>query len=271
MPLNPTATMTFVDYEVLETGVRCHFVSPNPGAGQDSDYYIVLSDVDLAGTTTQAQLAALAKAALNRKLLATGVAATLATLIGQNIILDNSTAPPPDPTTGVYTPLFITPWSLNSIGVELAALAVAAPVSTAWGTNNLARGVPFTLSKTTTLVKACWHNGATLGSNVDVGVYSNTAARLCATGSVAQSGTNTLQEAALTGTLTLTPGRYYLALALSATAGTIFSAAPSVALLKSLGAFQAATSFPLPATATPAVVASAVLPYFGVSLRSLVV
>lgn len=270
MSFNPTATMTFRDYEVLDVGVRCHFESPNPGPGENSDYYIILSVVDVVGKSL-AQLTALAKAALNEKLLATGISDVLDPLIGQNIVLDGASSPPLDPTTGPSDPVFITPWSPISLGTNLAALAVAAPVSTAWGTNNLARGVPFTLQKTITVVKGFWYNGATLGSNVDVGIYNNSASKLCSTGSVAQAGTNALQEAVLTGTLTLTPGRYYLALSLSVSTGTIFSAVPNVNLLKSLGAFQAASSFPLPATATPAVVSAAILPYFGVSLRSLVV
>lgn len=273
MPLNPTATMTFTDYEVLDAGIRCHFVSPNPGAGMASDWYVTLSDVDLAGSTTVAQLAALAKAALNRKLLATGIAATLDTLIGSNIVLDGGSAPPPDPTTGVSNALFITPWSAASLGVELAALAVAAPASTAWGTNNLARAVPFVLAKTVTLSKAFWYNGGVASGNVEVAVYSNAApaARLCTTGAIAQGTISVLQEAALSGTLTLIPGRYYLTLGLSSTTGTVFASAPSIQLLKSLGTVQAATTLPLPATLTPVVTSAAILPYCGVSLRSLVV
>jgi hypothetical protein len=268
--VNPTATMTFMDYEVLDIGVRLHFVSPNPGAGQASDYYITLSDVELAGVTSQAQLSALVKGALNRRLLATGIAGDLDSFIGQSLVLDGVTGLPPDPITGLNNPLMLTPWSPLSLGVELAALATPAPTSTAWGTANLARMVPFTLVKTATLVKGFWANGATANGNVCVGVYNNAAERLCTTGSVAQTGTSVLQEAALTGTLTLAPGRYYLALSSSSATATFLAVAPNVQVLKALGMAQAASAFPLPASITPAALASAVLPLCGVSLRNLV-
>jgi hypothetical protein len=270
MPLNPTATMTLADYEVLDVGVRLHFVSPNPGAGQASDYDVVVSDVELASTKTQAELAALVKGALNRRLLATGIAGDLAGFVGQSLVLDGVTGLPPDPLTGLSNALMLTPWSPASLGVELAALGVAAPSSTAWGTANLARIVPIVVVKTVEVVKAFWGNGASVAGNVDVAIYGTNAERFCATGSTGQVGVNVLQEATLTGTLRLTPGRYYMALALSSAAATVLASAPSVQLLKAFGTAQAASAFPLPASIVPAATASAVLPFFGVSLRNLV-
>ena len=40
MAVKTNATMTFVSYEVEDAGVRFHFVCPDPGPGELSDYYL---------------------------------------------------------------------------------------------------------------------------------------------------------------------------------------------------------------------------------------
>lgn len=87
MPLATNATMTFTDYETGDEGITLHFVSPNPGPGQVSDYFILLTDADLATITTQLQLKNLVETKLKRKLRANGIAAKLDPFIGQSLII----------------------------------------------------------------------------------------------------------------------------------------------------------------------------------------
>ena len=71
----------------------------------------------------------------------------------------------------------------------------------------------------------------------------------------------------------LAAGRYYWAVALDNTTGTLYFSATSgsnVGLVRQIGVAQMAAAFPLPATITPAVMASASVPIIGHSLRTLV-
>lgn len=85
MALATNATMTFRDYEVQDTQIVMHFTCPAPGAGNVSDYYIALTDTELAGVSTQGQLATLVTTKLNRKLRSTGIATKLDAFIGQSL------------------------------------------------------------------------------------------------------------------------------------------------------------------------------------------
>ncbi len=76
--------------------------------------------------------------------------------------------------------------------------------------------------------RIAWINGATAQDNLRVGIYSvvlggddpTGGALLFDSGSIAQSGTNALQEHILTQSITLEPGRYYLALMTTGTTMT---------------------------------------------------
>jgi hypothetical protein len=270
MSINPTATLQFTDYEVTDDGIRLHFVSPDPGAGNNSDYYVTLTDVELAGAQTQAALIALVQGRVNRKLNAAGIAAKLALFVGQSLVLGSVVGADAAPGPGPMLSVLVTPWSAGSLGAELAALSLAAPVSTAWATANLARVVPFVVPKPALVRKMFWANGATVAGNVDVGIYDESGSRVVSMGSVAQAGVSVLQEVDIAD-VTLGVGRYYMALAASSAAATFLASAPPLQLCKGMGCAQQAAAFPLPASATPAPFSAAVLPYFGLSLRSLVV
>lgn len=86
MPLNANLTMIFIDYLVNDDGVVLHFLCPNPGAAQESDYYVLLTDAEIASVSTTPQLATLVKSKLQRKLRATGMATKLDALIGQSLV-----------------------------------------------------------------------------------------------------------------------------------------------------------------------------------------
>ncbi len=57
MAFNPNVQFRLqADYEVLENGVRFHFVSPNPGPGLNSDYYVFFSGAEWSSISNQNQL-----------------------------------------------------------------------------------------------------------------------------------------------------------------------------------------------------------------------
>lgn len=94
MPLQSNATMTFTvfpewgkAYQVEDGGIRLHFLCPNPGPGQVSDYFIFLTDADLAGVNNQSQLATLVTTKLNRALRAAGIASKLDQFVGQSLVV----------------------------------------------------------------------------------------------------------------------------------------------------------------------------------------
>lgn len=92
MPLNINAVMTFAVYPewdkaylVEDGGIRLHFLCTNPGPGQNSDYFVFLTDTELAGASNQAQLRTLVENKLNRALRASGIASKLDQFVGQSI------------------------------------------------------------------------------------------------------------------------------------------------------------------------------------------
>lgn len=81
------ATLTFKSYEVEDTVVEMTFVNFTPGAGLPTDYTIVVTDSELSGVTTLAELRTLVKTKLQRKIQATGIASKLDPLIGQQVTI----------------------------------------------------------------------------------------------------------------------------------------------------------------------------------------
>ena len=87
MTLRANATLTFTSYEVTNEGIDFHFVSPDPGPGEPSDYFVLITDAELATVTTQLQLRTLVRDRLERKLRATGIASKLDQFIGQSLVI----------------------------------------------------------------------------------------------------------------------------------------------------------------------------------------
>lgn len=142
-----------------------------------------------------------------------------------------------------------------SLGIDASGQAITAPASVAWGANNRALFAPFVVTRNFTVQTLWWFNGATLGSNVDCGIYDSSLGLLLSTGSVAQVGLNTLQLVAVMPTV-LVPGHYYLALSLSLSTGTIFQGSlTTAARARAAGVLQADGVFPL--TTLPTLVATA--------------
>jgi hypothetical protein len=164
--------------------------------------------------------------------------------------------------------LMISPFALAACGVDIAAFGSAAPVSTAWGTANLARAFPFGLSEPALAQKVWWMNGATVSGNIDVGVYTLDGARLFSSGATLQATINVLQEVDITD-FWLGRGTYYCVLSASSATATLFTDGFNFHFAKAMGWWQAATAHPLPATLTPAAMTSSIEPLFGVAFRAL--
>jgi len=166
----------------------------------------------------------------------------------------------------------IIPWSLESISAYLSgALTTFTGLgSSTYPTANLALFIPFVLSMPVTAVKMFAYNGATVSGNIDLGLYDTTGIRLVSIGSTAQAGTGATQEFNITDT-NIGPGRFYLAVAMNNTTGTLYRGTmTNAAILQSTGMSQMATAFPLPATATLAAVSVNYVPLIALTTRTVV-
>lgn len=79
------ATLMFTGYEVRDDGVSLAFHHGDPGPGRDTTVQVLVTDAELAGVTTAAQLRTLITAKLQRKLQATNIASKLDPFIGQTV------------------------------------------------------------------------------------------------------------------------------------------------------------------------------------------
>ena len=85
MALRANAVLKFTSYGVEDGGIRLGFVCADPGAGEASDYFVFLSDADLAGVSTLAALKTLVTTKLQRQFRASGIATKLDPLLGTTI------------------------------------------------------------------------------------------------------------------------------------------------------------------------------------------
>lgn len=140
--------------------------------------------------------------------------------------------------------------------------------SGAWPEANFAFFYPFRLSRPMVVTSLFVNNGATASGNFDIGLYTAERTRLMSTGSRAQSGTNVVQEIAVPD-FTIGPACFYLALVMDGTTGTIIRSGDANANTpfgRVLGIVEQASAFPLPATATFAVLTHNLWGYiFGLS------
>ena len=158
----------------------------------------------------------------------------------------------------------------HCLGDVIAANGTAAPVSATYPSANLAIAIPVKVTETITVKKLWCMNGATASGNINMALY-NSAFILVAgteTGSTAQVGTNVTQEFTITPT-GITPGLYYIAIAMDNTTGTLFRYSFGTESAKHAGIYNQASSFDLPTVATPADAVTYV-PLMGLSTRDLV-
>lgn len=162
----------------------------------------------------------------------------------------------------------IATWSTNAVGQDLAAM-VALFASSTYPAANRALAFPFVIAHPFLVRKVFWLNGTTATTDsADVGVYTEAGALLVSGGGTAISGASGTQEVNVTDTL-LRPGRYWCAYAQNGVTATPIMSATVAGLLRAVGCAQMATAYVLPATFTPAAVASANFPVFGIASRTL--
>ena len=146
-----------------------------------------------------------------------------------------------------------------------------APASTAWPSANLAIFVPTIVHETVTVYKMAAGAGATAGSNnFDIGIYDAGGNRLVSSGATAK-GASTEHIIDVTDTV-LHPGLYYLAMSADGTGNYVMitpSGTSPVPLQKTklVGVMTMATAYTLPATATFATSATALVPIIAAYLR----
>lgn len=163
----------------------------------------------------------------------------------------------------------ITPMSYCSLGVDMAGMVSANFVSTTYPTASLAIAVPFEIAGSFLVRKVFWFNGTTVGTNnADVGVYAEDGRLLIAGGGTLTAGASATQEVDVTDTL-LKAGRYWLAYSQNGTTPTPIACTNAAGITRAMGVAQMATAYPLPATFTPAVHVSGVIPMMGIASRVL--
>lgn len=160
--------------------------------------------------------------------------------------------------------------SWHCLGTQLAANAVTAPASSTWPAANRALYIPLLVTEDITVTKLWVRNGTTASGNIDMGIYDSAFSRQVSIGSTAQAGTNVIQEFNIADTA-ITAGQYYIGIAMDNTTGTTFrysAAGGGAAIVQGWGMAQEASAFALPATATPADLASSFMPICGIATRT---
>jgi hypothetical protein len=163
-------------------------------------------------------------------------------------------------------------WTTSSmIGAKNRVFgAGSAPVSTAWPTANTAILVPFAVAVPTTFAEIFFQAGTTPGTtNYDLGLYRDDFTRIASLGSTAAvSTTDAILPAgggAFSAPVTLTRGRYYIAMNSAATSLTVRGVTYANSIARALGCISMAVgAVALPATITPAQ-ASTVIPVIGIT------
>lgn len=146
--------------------------------------------------------------------------------------------------------------------------AVLAIASAAFPTANKVLYVPIRIPSPIKVLQLYSSNGATASGNIDIGVYSKDGTKIISSGSTAQSGVNARQLFDVTDTQ-LGRGLYYMGITMSNTTGTLFRAAPSLAVLMALGLLtQTPGSFGLPANASFGAYVDAYFPICGILAQS---
>ena len=165
----------------------------------------------------------------------------------------------------------ITSWGRASIGelLHVCNPSSTASSSTAWGTVNLARFIPFTVGRPFVAKAMTISVGSTSNGTIDLGIYDDQGNQLVHKGSTTMGTASTAQQLTLTNTL-LEPGLYYMAMSCSSSTGTLLcTPLANVSCCSALGQLQMATAHPLPATATFAANTGTFTPYLMVSGRTL--
>jgi hypothetical protein len=130
---------------------------------------------------------------------------------------------------------------------------LTSPASAVWpGAANSAQFVPFTVTEPFPVTKLFWLNGVTVVGNVDAGVYTLSGTRLFSTGGVSAGAAQVPQSFTLPSRQMLSPGSYYMGLAVTSITHTLYRIFPTswAAQADLTGMKQATDAYPLPDTVT---------------------
>ena len=142
-------------------------------------------------------------------------------------------------------------------------------VNRTWPVANGAIYIPFVAEAQVTCYQIGWINGSTVSGNIDVGIYDRTGVRQVSKGSTAMAGASAIQLANITDT-TLTPGNYFLAMAVDNTTATFSRTNTGSEILRTFGLQVQTSAFALPATATFANPANSYIPVVFAALAATV-
>lgn len=121
----------------------------------------------------------------------------------------------------------------------------AQPASGANLTANKALYLPFTVPWTIRVSNMEILNGTVVSGNIDLGIYDLAGNRLASNGGTAQSGISSVQSVAMSATVTLPPGTYYMAFVMDNTTGRIFRSA-GWQEARIIGGKEQTSAYPLP-------------------------
>lgn len=168
-----------------------------------------------------------------------------------------------------------TPTSFSTLtryggGEAIRAFVISTPTSGTYPTANRIIYIPFSVPWSYTVKRLGWNNGTAVAGNVELGIYNfgsnkeGPTTLVATTGATAQAGTSVPQYVTLGTPVTLSAGRYYLAIVASSASATFWRCSTDAETGRYQGLFQQDTAS-LPSTATPAQHASTIFPLLTVS------
>lgn len=163
------------------------------------------------------------------------------------------------PAIGIPPPLVLSPFNHEMRG-QTHGQSINNLASSTWPTANRAYVFPFHLNEVMKLAAMSVMVGTVSAGHVDLGVYSLNLKRIISTGSVVTAAANTVHNSALSQVLP--PGDYYAAMACDSTTATFLRLSPGIFQQMTMGSYQMASAFVLPATFVAARISSAYIPAF---------
>lgn len=168
-------------------------------------------------------------------------------------------------------PVFLTPYALESVGIELSIIGNINATSQAFPTANKAFYYPFSLRSPATVKRLFWVNGAaSTRQNIQVGIYDDLGNSIVLGTSTLASGDSQPQFDDIADTPLAAGKRYYMAIWGAGNTTTILRMSLTTTMQRELGMWeQLSLTGGLPSTATfatPTGVSAPVL--FGLAFRS---
>jgi hypothetical protein len=166
------------------------------------------------------------------------------------------------------TPEFVSLISRWGLAGELRSGHTAITAgSTAWPTANKALYLPLWLPWPYPVARMWWVNGSAAGGNWDIGLFTINGRQLYAAGSTVGSGNSLPQFVSPSSVLLLSPGRYFIGIAHSATTANQMWGASSLGAnrLRQYGCLEQASALPLPSSMTGVAITATVVPLCGIT------